>query len=335
VTTNIEPPARRYVPVFAPATVRVDSQEMPSGVRVCTAQEVTMTTTDDLDWDDLRYFLHAVRAKTLAGAARALEVEHTTIGRRLTGLERAIGSALVLRGPEGLTLTPLGERVLPLVEEVERAVQSVQRAVASNQTRVRLAVPSGFTRFFADGIARLRRDHPELSLELVSGARIVDLKKGEADLALRIGPVTDPELVARKVGDSSWALYAAESYLARRSTPADPDDLRGHDVIGYDASLASVPAAQWIESRGATVVLRSREMTDMHEAVASGLGLAAIPCSMGDADATLCRVSGVLGSRDISLVYRRESRLSEPVRAVVQFVVAIMAENAEQLGAKA
>jgi DNA-binding transcriptional LysR family regulator len=288
-----------------------------------------MPTTDDLDWDDLRYFLHAVRAKTLAGAARALGVEHSTIGRRLTALERSIGAALVLRGPDGLTLTPLGERVLPLAEDVERRVRSVQDAVASHQVRVRFAVPSGFTRLFADGFARLRRDHPEISLELVSGSRMVDLHKGEADLALRIGPLTDPELVARKVGESPWALYAADAYLSRHPGPVESNDLSGHELIGYDASLASVPAAQWIESRAAnaTIVLRSREMTDMHAAVASGIGLGAIPCSLGDPDPTLRRVSDVLGTRDISLVYRREARLSEPVRVVVQFVVALMAET--------
>ncbi len=162
---------------------------------------------------------------------------------------------------------------------------------------------------------------------------MVDLNKSEADLALRIGPIADPDLVARKVGESPWALYAAETYLARHPAPADLDDLSGHDVIGYDASLASIPAAQWIESRAAkaTVVLRSREMTDMHAAVASGLGLAAIPCSLGDGDPTLKRVSGVLGTRDVSIVYRREARLSEPVRAVVQLVVALMAENQTEL----
>jgi DNA-binding transcriptional LysR family regulator len=287
-----------------------------------------MPATDDLDWDDLRYFLHAVRAGTLAGAARALGIEHSTIGRRLTSLERSIGAALVLRGPDGLTLTPLGERVLPLAEDVERTVLALRHAVASNQIRVRLAVPSGFTRLFAEGFARLRLDHPEISLELVSGSRMVDLHKGEADLALRIGPITDPELVARKVGESPWALYAAEAYVARHPDGVDSEDLSGHELIGYDASLASVPAAQWIESRAAnaTIVMRSREMTDMYAAVASGIGLAAIPCSLGDPDPTLRRVSDVLGTRDISLVYRREARLSEPVRVVVQFVVARMAE---------
>jgi len=90
-----------------------------------------VANADDLDWDDLRYFLRAASAATLAGAARRMGVEHTTIGRRLASLERGLGAALVLRSPEGLKLTPLGEKVLPLVENVERAVQQVEEAVRS------------------------------------------------------------------------------------------------------------------------------------------------------------------------------------------------------------
>jgi DNA-binding transcriptional LysR family regulator len=293
-----------------------------------------MAETGDLDWDDLRYFLRAMQAKTLAGAARAMRVEHTTVGRRLSALERSLGAPLVLRGPDGLQLTPLGEQALPLVEEVERAVAKVRALVASQKSRVRLAVPSGFTRFFTEGLARLREKHPELSLELISGARPVDLKKGEADVALRSGLVADDDLVARKLGVSGWSLYASDAYLARKPGPIDPDELSGHDVIGYDASLSSVPAAQWIEERAtkARIVLRSREMTDMLAAAASGVGLAVLPCSLADPEPTLRRLTPkVVATRDIFLVYRREARMSDEVRAVIQFVVDVMREHAARL----
>jgi DNA-binding transcriptional LysR family regulator len=69
-----------------------------------------MKPLPELDWDDLRYYLRAARAKTLAGAAREMGVDHTTIGRRLTALERAVGASLVIRGADGLRLTPIGER---------------------------------------------------------------------------------------------------------------------------------------------------------------------------------------------------------------------------------
>ena len=290
-----------------------------------------MPNADDLNWDDLRYFLRAAQSHTLAGAARTLGVEHSTIGRRLTALERTLGAPLVLRKPDGLQLTPLGERVLPLVVEVERGVVAIQDVVSHGQVRVRLAVPSGMTQLFASALARLRLEHPHVALEIVSGARPVDLHKGEADVAIRSGVVTDPDLIARKLTDAGWALFASEHYLARKAAPIDLDDLAGHEVIAFDPSMASTPIARWIEERAAraTVVLRSREMTDVLAAARSGLGLAVLPCSLGDTDPGLVRLSDVLGSNPMSLVYRRESRHSASHRAVLDFALEVVAEHGE------
>jgi DNA-binding transcriptional LysR family regulator len=80
-------------------------------------------------------------------------------------------------------------------------------------------------------------------LELLGGTRTVDLKHGEADLAVRVGPVTDEDLVMRKLGDAGWSLYGSRHYLARRPAPADPNDLSGHEVIGYGR------CARWIACR--------------------------------------------------------------------------------------
>lgn len=293
-----------------------------------------MDAADRFDWDDLRYFLHAARARSLAGAARQLGVEHTTIGRRLTALEHALGAALVLRKPDGLQLSPLGEQLVPIAESVERSMSAIADLVASERARVRLAVPSGFTSLFTAHLADLRARHPDLSLELVSGARPVDLERGEADLAIRSGRITDKDLLVRKLCMSGWSLYASEAYLARHPGPIDPDDLGGHELIGFDPSLAKVVAATWIDEHAstATVVLRSREMTDIVAAAASGVGLAVLPCMLGDADPRLTRLTErVVASHSLSLVYRREARLSDHVRAVVRFVTEVFAEHAEAI----
>jgi len=289
-----------------------------------------MPARHDLDWDDLRYFLEAARAQTLAGAARKLGIEHTTIGRRLAALERALGAALVLRGPDGLRLTPLGERLLPITEQIERTVQSLSDLVEQGVSRVRLAVPSGFPRLFAAGLAALRSQHPGLLLEIVSGARLVDLEQSEADLAVRSAPGDSGDLIARRLCSSGWSLYAAPSYLARRAAPESLDDLSGHDLIGYHQSLAQMPPAQWLEARAgvASVVLRSREMTDIVAAAASGLGLAVLPCVLADVEPGLVRLTPeVLASRPLWLVYRREMRLSAAVSVVIDFVLEIIRAN--------
>lgn len=294
-----------------------------------------MAAGNELDWDDLRYFLRAAHAGTLAGAARAMGVEHSTIGRRLTALERALGGPLFVRAPDGLHLTPLGTTLLPLVEDVERAVLSVH--TSTQPARVRLAMPTGFTKLFSANVGRLREAHPQLTLELVTGARTVDLKRGEADLAIRSGPI-DHELIARPLGESGWSLYAAPVYLARHREPIDLDDLSGHEIIGFDPLLADAPPALWLEqhARGATVVLRSREMADMQAAALSGAGLALLPCLGADDEPGLIRQTPrVLATRPLSLVYPPEARLAQPVQAVIRFVLDVMRDNAVRIAGTA
>jgi DNA-binding transcriptional LysR family regulator len=291
-------------------------------------------TSTTFDWDDLRVFLAASRSGTLAGAARALQVEHTTVGRRLARLERALGGALVLRTPEGIRLTALGERVSVSAAGVEAAIQAVHAAVGTEGNRVRMAVPSGFTSFFTSRLSELLDGSPPVELELVSSSKPVDLTGGEADLALRAGPVRDPELVAKRVGEVGWSLYASRPYLARRPPAADPTDLRGHQLIGYDTFLAETPAARWVEEHaaGATIALRSRELADMAGAAAAGVGIALLPCHLGDASAALVRLTpAVLVRRDLWLAWRRESKQSATVAAVLRFAEDVIAQGAPQL----
>ncbi|MET0342745.1 MAG: LysR family transcriptional regulator [Polyangiales bacterium] len=284
---------------------------------------------DEPDWDDLRYFLAAARAKTLAGAARALGVEHTTVGRRLSALEKALGGALVLRGSDGLQLTRLGARILPELEELERGVKRVRELAASAAARVRLAVPSGLARFFTADLAQLVRDHPGLTLEIVSGASVADLTSGEADLAVRSSPLNEPELIARKLCDAGFALYGA----AGHARPAG--GLRDQPVVGFHENLADTPAARWLDAQGAKVVLRSREVSDMVTAAIDGVGMAVLPCSLADGEPRLQRLSEVLVRAPLSLVHRREARLSEPVRTVIAFTIAVIKRNAARIDGSA
>jgi DNA-binding transcriptional LysR family regulator len=284
-------------------------------------------------WDDLRYFLAAARAGTLAGGARALGVEHSTVGRRLTALDEALGVALLTRGPDGLALTEIGQRLVPLVEEVERAVLAVGELATAGKTRVRVATPSGFARFLSPHLSAFQARHPGITIDVSSGSHPVDLKRGEADLALRIGPSDDQDLVSRKVGDSGWSMYAAEAYLARHPVAVDPRALAGHDVLGFDPTLQAVPGARWItqHGQGANVVMRCREMADMVQACAAGLGLAVLPCMLADAERALRRLTPqVLGSRRLALVYRKEALGTEAMRVVLDFLTDVLRQYGPQ-----
>jgi len=115
------------------------------------------------------------------------------------------------------------------------------------------------------------------------------------------------------------------------------DDLGGHDVIGFDASLAGSPAARWLEARagGARVALRSREMTDMLAAAVNGVGIAVLPCVLGDAEPLLRRLTAdVVASRPAALIHRREAVLAEAVLAVKRFVIVVMHDAARRVAGR-
>ena len=286
------------------------------------------------DWESVRHFLLAAQSRSLSGAARQLDVEHTTVGRRIAALERAVGVPLVVRGPRGLDLTPIGEQVFRLASDMAALARAIHEVAIVERTNVRLVVPTGFTALLTPELDALRRGHPRILLEIVSGARRVDLRQGEADLALRIGPIDDEQLIARRLADVGSALYASRAYLARHVAAIDPEDLTGHAVIGFHRALAAMPAAVWLAARSAraNVVMRSREASDMLAAAQSGVGLAVLPCFLADAEPALVRLTREpVALRKLSLVYRRESRVSPEFRAVVAFLSELIKRHARRL----
>jgi DNA-binding transcriptional LysR family regulator len=290
------------------------------------------------DWDDLRIFLAAARAGSLAGAARAQGVEHSTIGRRLKALEEALGTALFTRTADGLVLTPVGAQVVPLLEEMDRAATAIRELVATRKTRVRVAAPSGFSRILGPRLPDLATRVPGVILDITSGSRKADLKRGEADLAIRLGNSEDEDLVSRKVGEVGWSLYAGKPYLARHPRPTDPRTLAGHELLGYEAPLATMPAARWLDQHatGATVVMRSREAADLVDACAAGLGLTILPCGLAASDPNLVRLTPEVLHRDrLWLVYRKEILVGDQIPAVIAFLTDVLAEHATALAGNA
>jgi len=288
----------------------------------------------DFNWDDLRYFLRAAQAKTLAGAARSMAVERTTIGRRLSALERALSGPLVLRGPEGLTLTPLGERMLPLAMEVERSVAAALEAAVSRRDRVRLSIPQALTSLFTEALPQLRLDHPEIAVEIIGANRPPDLKRGNVDVCVAVRGGVDKDLVQRSLGQVGWSLYGSERYLARWAGAIDPNDLSGHDVVALNADSKAAPAAKWLaeHAQNATIVARSNASAALVGATVAGAGLALLPCFLAEEEPKLRRLTPeVLTSHPVWLVYRREVRIAQPVRHVIRFVVDVMRRHAGRL----
>jgi DNA-binding transcriptional LysR family regulator len=291
-----------------------------------------------LDWNDLRYFLAVCREGSLAGAARSLRVRHSTVGRRLEALETALAASLFTRTPNGFVLTDAGAGILPLAEEAERAVLAVERQVGGGDNRiegvVRLTASEAFSGFLVRKLGLLHERHPGLMVEILSGNRSLDLARGEADLALRIGATSQPDLICKRIGDAGWTVYAAASYLARRGTPPSLDDLSGHDVIGFDETMANVPGALWLAGHvgSAEVVLRGNSIVSVLNAAIIGMGLAVLPCFLADAETSLRRLTpAVVGTREIWLVFHPDVARIARVRTVIDFVTEAIGREADTL----
>ncbi|HET9470224.1 MAG TPA: LysR family transcriptional regulator, partial [Usitatibacter sp.] len=148
---------------------------------------------ESMRWDDVRVFLEIHRRGSMAGAARALKVDQTTIGRRLQAFEESLGARLFDRTPDGHSLTPAGEGILDVAERVEEGMLALERRVGGEDARIagtaRVATSDAFVHgYLADRIPWLRERHPDLEIELTTGQSFVALSRREADLAIRLRP---------------------------------------------------------------------------------------------------------------------------------------------------
>ncbi len=283
-----------------------------------------------MDWNDLRFVLALGREGSLVGAARALRVEHSTVSRRITAIERDLGAKLFARTPDGHRLSEAGKRAFAAGESVEREVQALEAAVAGGDAKpqgtVRVTTSEGFTPVLIPHLPRLYAEQPRILVELLSANRTFDLARGDADIAIRMVETTSPDLVARRVCEVAWALYGSADYLARSGTPRDPDALAGHRVVGFDDPLSGTPGAAWLAQRlaGTELVVRGNSIPSVAAAVATGLGLSCLPCLTGDRDARLVRASAVVASGQLWLVAHPERQASARVRIVWDFLLDVL-----------
>lgn len=247
-----------------------------------------------VDWDDLRLLLALQRHGSLAAASRAMRVDQTTVGRRLTALEKQLGTRLFERHATGHRLTSAGVRACELGASMEVAADTLERELGGRDTgiegAVRITAPAGFVPWIASVLGELRALHPRLVFDLLVDTAALDLGRREADIAVRMIKPEQPTLVARRVGQLPWALFASESYLRRRG--AVPADLAGHDVVAYDAPLVRSPGGVWLaeHARGARIVLRTNNVLGAVDCASAGIGIAAVVELAASRDPRLVRV---------------------------------------------
>jgi len=250
------------------------------------------------DMEDLRLLAALAQAKTLAGAARALKLNHASAWRRLSQIERRLGARLFDRSRTGYVSTVAGSEAIELAERVLREVEETGRRLAGHDLRptgtVRLTTTEALFGFIAPVLAALRQSHPGLLVEVIVANAFSTLTRREADIALRPAATAPDDLVARPLATIAYATYGAKRYLADK---VDRDPL-ALDWLSLDESLAHLASSKWMAARidPARIVHRTNSLLALREAAGAAIGITLLPCFLGDGDERLCRVTPPLAA---------------------------------------
>ena len=279
------------------------------------------------EWGDFKIMLALGRGGSVAGAARILGVDSSTISRRLAALEEALGATLILRGGREFSLTNNGKEAFATAEDIESSIAKTASAIRATKLgfegEVRITCVTDVVGALVPFHEVVKAKHPNLSVQYVSTGRSLDLTKGEADIAIRFSKPTEPALIARPAFEMGLGVYAARSYLELNGTPKCHEDLKGHKLVQYGPAMLHLPWFSWIEKYSDPHWPATRVETT--EAAASvinnGGGIGVIACFGKERKANLVRIfPEPIALVPAWIVYHESTRNTARIRAVVDML---------------
>jgi DNA-binding transcriptional LysR family regulator len=248
-----------------------------------------------MEWDDLRYVLAVHRAGTLAGAARALSVSNVTVFRRVEHIEKALGVRLFDRKRQGYVATPIAAEIVQQAEQVEDQINAIERRIwrqdSQVQGTVRLTTTDTIAITVLPGmLARLRKAHPQLRVELIISHDPFNITKRDADIAIR-HTVSPPEmLIGHKLTAVRYAVYGQPRFAPRHGKARD---LSAVSWVSPDDVPTEFRVIKWIREHGhePQVALRCNSFVAMAAAVKAGVGVGILSCFTAESLGGLVRLT--------------------------------------------
>jgi DNA-binding transcriptional LysR family regulator len=278
-----------------------------------------------MDWNDLRYVLAVANAGSLAGAARALGVNHTTVLRRISGFEQRLGLRLFERLPTGYVLTAGGEQLIATARHIDATVTTLERKLAGQDLRLEGAIRITTTDTLMGSIlpeilGEFRDSYPGIQVEIAVSNLMFNLTKREADVAIRPATEAPETLIGRRIAKIAFAIYGSSDYLPSQTKQAQ---LRDYRWVAPDENLAATAAAQWMRAQlpDAEITLTADSLLALRQAAQAGLGLAVLPCYLGDTSPDLVCVHQPIPELETALwiLTHPDLRHTARVRAFTEF----------------
>ncbi len=272
-----------------------------------------------MSWDDLKFFLALSREGSVSAAGRALGVKHTTVARRIGALEQRLGTRLFDRLPNGYAMTQAAENMFEHALAMEALAETVERQSFGKDAELAGPLKLTVAHDLADRLIlpRLRvftEAYPHIDLQLITTTGLVDLAAREADIALRLTSKPPDYLVGREVMRLRHGVYGTTRTLQNLSEPVN--------VILFRSETEPPP---WVTDNfsNARTVFRVDDVSSMAAATKNHLGLAKMPCYIGDSDPGLRRLDVPLRPSDwgVWILSHVDLRASARVRVCREFLL--------------
>ena len=296
-------------------------------------------TRRELEWNDLAVILAIGRAGSLSGAARSLGKTHSTVFRNIKAIEERTGVRFFDNVDHGYLPTDAGRVALEYAERVEGEFHALGIEVLGLDTklsgRVRITCPEAFASDHAPGlVARFVKQHPEVRIDVTPGHGALDLNRREAEIAIRATKAPPDTAFGRKICPFRFAVYASPDYL--KSAPEQP--LAEHPVCLIEGTASWLVPIVWKSKQEGEdrAVFQCRASRAVQNAGAAGLGVAFLPCYVGDADPRLLRVSDPFETLDMDLwvLTHPELRNTARIRVLMSFLYDALSAEADLWGGR-
>ena len=293
-----------------------------------------------IDWDKLRVFHAVAAAGSFTGAGRELKLSQSSVSRQIAGLEEQLGVALFHRHSRGLVLTEQGEALSQTAHDVFSKLALAEAAISEGRDTpsgqlVVTATVTFASIWLAPRLKAFRDQYPEIDLTLLASDGALDLSMREADIAVRIGQLSQPDLIQRHLMKFHHHVYASPEYLEQHGPLETVEDLLDHQLIIYNKGpLADLINPMWVpelagaRNRSPKPALEVNNVFCMVQAVESGLGVAGLPDYSVHDHARVVRVlPDVEGPTiDTYFVYPEELRHSKRIAVFRDFLLQQLAD---------
>ncbi len=283
-----------------------------------------------MNWDDLRFFLAVAREGSISGGARKLEVQHSTVSRRLKVLEERIGSRLLDRKKNGYNLTAAGEHLLEAAEQMEKALLQADGSVFGRNARLKgqlrvTAINNMASTVLMPSFARFSRAYPAIELHISTTNAYISLPRREADVAIRLTNTPGETLIGKRLATVTSTVYGSRRYLASIRASAEEPEWLGIECCGFHRTWTKDTAGRQLHR------FYSDDTLLTLAALKQDLGLAYLPCFLGDQDPALERFVPPDPQHNLGLwlLYHPDLRHNARVRAFREHMAEELAAQPE------